>query len=61
MNIDKAQIIEHLTSLGKHDEARRADADLPDKVDTDEHGGLLDQFGVDPKDLLGKLGGMFGR
>jgi hypothetical protein len=27
-------------------------------VDDDKHGGLLAKFGVDPKDLLGKLGGL---
>ncbi len=61
MNIDKSQIIEHLMSMGKHDEAAKADSELPDKVDTDQHGDLLSKFGVNPQDLLGKLGGLFGK
>ena len=61
MNIDKSQIIEHLMSLGKHDEAAKADSELPDKVDPEKHGGLLEKFGVQPQDLLGKLGGLFGK
>ena len=60
MELDKSQILDHLKSLGKHDEAKKAESELPDKVDTDKHGDLLSKFGVDPKDLLGKLGGMFG-
>ena len=60
MEIDKNQIIEQLKSLGKHDEAKKAEVELPDKVDTDQHAGLLEKFGVNPQDLLGKLGGMFG-
>lgn len=61
MNIDKSQIIQHLQSLGKHDEAAKADSELPDKVDPDEHAGMLEKFGVNPQDLLGKLGGLFGK
>jgi hypothetical protein len=61
MEIDKSQILDHLKSLGKHDEASKAESELPDKVDTDKHGDLLQKFGVNPQDLLGKLGGMFGR
>jgi hypothetical protein len=61
MEVDKSTIIEHLKSLGKHDEASKAESELPDKVDSDNHGDLLQKFGVNPQDLLGKLGGMFGR
>ena len=60
MEIDKSQILEHLKALGKHDEAAKADSELPDKVDTDKHGDLLGKFGIDPQDLLGKLGGGLG-
>jgi hypothetical protein len=60
MEIDKSQIIELLKGLGKHDEASKAESELPDKVDTDKHGDLLGKFGIDPQDLLGKLGGGLG-
>jgi hypothetical protein len=59
MDIDKSQIVEHLKKLGKHDQAAKAESDLPEKVNTEEHAGLLQRFGIDPKDLLGGLGGMF--
>lgn len=60
MNLDKDQIIDYLMSLGKNDEAARAKSELPDKVDTDKDRGLLEKFGVDPKELLSKLGRSFG-
>lgn len=60
MDIDKDKIIDYLKGLGKHDEAEKAKNELPDKVDTDKHQGLLEKVGVDRKDLLGKLGGFFG-
>jgi hypothetical protein len=56
MNIDKNQIIQLLREQG-HPQADQAEQELPDQVDTDQHAGLLSKFGIDPKDLLGKLGG----
>jgi hypothetical protein len=59
MNLDKEQIINFLKSLGKEDDAARAESELPDKVDTDEDRNLLAKFGVDPKELLRRLGRSF--
>ncbi|WP_210481580.1 hypothetical protein [Naasia sp. SYSU D00948] len=65
MQFDKSQILELLTSMGKHDDAEKAKSELPEKVDTDKDGDLLSRFGIDPQDLIGKLGGglggLFGR
>ena len=57
MQIDKQQILEFLRSQGQHDQAQQADQDLPQQVDTDQHANLLRRFGIDPQELLGKLGG----
>jgi hypothetical protein len=57
MNIDKNQILELLRSQGDHDKAQQADQELPDQVDTDRDSGLLSKFGIDPMDLVKKLGG----
>ena len=57
MNIDKSQIMELLRSQGDHDKAQQADQELPDQVDTDRDSGLLSKFGIDPMDLIKKLGG----
>ena len=60
MNIDKAQIIDLLKSQGNHSQAEQAQAELPDTVDTDQHAGLLDKFGINIADLAGKLPGGLG-
>lgn len=60
MKIDKAQIIEFLKSQGEQDKAGQAESDLPEKVDTEQDAGLLQKLGINPKDLLGKLGGLGG-
>lgn len=57
MNIDKNQIISMLRERGEDQKASQAEQELPDSVDTDEHKGLLEKFGLDPQELLGKLGG----
>lgn len=58
MNIDKQQIIDLLKSQGKNDNADQAQSELPDKVDPEQHSDLLSKFGIDPKDLLGKIPGL---
>ncbi|WP_217914003.1 hypothetical protein [Miltoncostaea marina] len=57
MQIPKEQILELIRGRGDEDAARQADGELPDQVDTDQHGGLLEKYGIDVQDLLGRLGG----
>jgi hypothetical protein len=57
MQIDKNQILELLRSRGDNEKADQAAGQLPEQVDTDQHADLLGKLGLDPKDLLGKLGG----
>jgi hypothetical protein len=57
MQIDKTQILDLLRSRGEHDKADQAGAELPDQVDTEKDSGLLAKYGIDVKELLGKLGG----
>jgi len=57
MNIDKSQILELLKSQGDNDKAAQADSELPDQVDTDQHAGLLQKFGLNPMDLVAKFAG----
>ena len=69
MEIDKAKILDLLRSQGDSAKADQADSELPDKVDTDQHQGLLEKFGLSPQDLIAKfmggggggLGGLLGR
>ncbi len=57
MQIDKSQIIEFLKSRGEQDRASQADSELPEQVDTDQHQSQLEKLGINPSDLIGKLGG----
>jgi hypothetical protein len=52
VQIDKQQIIEMLRERGDHDKAEQAERELPDQVDHEEHQGKLQQFGVDPQELV---------
>ena len=58
MKVDKDMVLKLLRSRGEEEKAAQAERELPDQVDQDEHGGLLQKFGVNPKDLAGKLGGL---
>lgn len=60
MNIDKDTILNLLRSNGQDTEADQAQRDLPDQVDTDQHAGLLDKFGINPADLIAKVAGNAG-
>ena len=57
MQIDKAQILELLQSQGDETRMRQADQELPAQVDTDQHAGILSKLGLDPMELISKLGG----
>jgi len=56
MQIPKEQILEFLRSRGQGDQANQAEGELPDQVDTDQHAGLLEKFGINPEELLSKFG-----
>ncbi len=60
MQIDKSQILELLNSKGDSGKADQAQQELPDKVDPEKDSGLLSKFGIDPKELMGKMGGGMG-
>jgi hypothetical protein len=56
MEIPKDKILELLRERGDHDKAQQAEQELPDRVDHEEHANLLEKHGIDPKDLMGKIG-----
>jgi len=57
MQFDKSQVLDLLRQQGDNDKAQQADRELPDKVDTDQHGGILEKLGLNPTDLIAKLSG----
>lgn len=60
MEIPKDKILEMIKSKGDAGQAQQAEQELPDKVDSEKDSGLLAKFGIDPKDLMGGLGGKLG-
>lgn len=60
MEIPKDKVLELLREKGKGDQAEAAEQELPDQVDPERDSGLLAKFGLDPQDLLGKLGDLPG-
>ena len=60
MQIPKDKILELLRERGDNDKADQADKELPGQVDTEQHGDLLQKYGIDVKDLAGKLPGGIG-
>lgn len=57
MQIDKETVLNLLRERGKNDEAQGAERELPDQVDTERDASMLERFGIEPQDLLGRLGG----
>jgi hypothetical protein len=57
MQLDKSMILDLLRERGQQDQASQADQQLPAQVDTDQHAGLLQQFGLDPQELIQKFTG----
>ncbi|HZR12383.1 MAG TPA: hypothetical protein VFC33_03960 [Acidimicrobiia bacterium] len=58
MNIDKDTIVNFLKEQGQHDKAQQAQQQLPDQVDHEQQSNLLQQYGIDPQKLLGKVKGL---
>jgi hypothetical protein len=50
-------ILDLLPERGDQQRADQADQELPDQVDTDQHADLLERFGLDPKEVLGRFTG----
>ena len=57
MQLDKGMILDFLREQGQHQQVQQAEQQLPDQVDTDRDAGLLQQFGLDPQELLQRFMG----
>ncbi len=60
MKIDKKQVVDMIKNRGDDKQANQAQTELPDQVDPEKDAGMLEKFGVDTKDLMGKLPGGLG-
>jgi hypothetical protein len=57
MQLDKSMILDLLRQRGDQQKVDQADQELPDRVDTDQHAGLLERFGLNPGELLARFTG----
>jgi hypothetical protein len=57
MEIPKEKVLELIRQQGNSDQAGKAEQQLPDQVDPERDSGLLQKFGLEPQDVLSKLGG----
>jgi hypothetical protein len=48
MHFNKAFVIDELRKQGKSQHVQKAIDELPDKIDHEQHAGLLKQLGLDP-------------
>jgi len=60
--LDKQELVRMLRTEGDNDTADRVADQLPDEIDTDQHGEALEAVGLDRTQLMNKLAaGGFGR
>jgi hypothetical protein len=52
MQLDKQFLIDELRKQGQNEHVQKAIQELPDKIDHEQHAGLLTKVGIDPGKLL---------
>ena len=52
MQLDKQFVIDELRKRGQNEHVQKAIQELPDKIDHEQHAGMLTQFGIDPGKLV---------
>jgi len=57
MRISRSEVVALLRLAGRHDEVGQCERLLPEKVDSGQHGSLLDELGLDLHELLRPTGG----
>ncbi len=57
MEIPKEMVVSMIESRFGGEQAQQAAQQLPDQVDHEEHAGLLNQFGVDPQEMVSQFSG----
>jgi hypothetical protein len=54
MQLDKQFVLNELRKEGESQKAQQALAELPEKIDHEQHAALLEKFGLDPGKLAEK-------
>jgi hypothetical protein len=61
MFFDKQAVLDHIIEQAGPELAAQAEQMLPDLVDHEQHAGLLQQFGIDPQNMVSQLGQQSGQ
>jgi hypothetical protein len=56
MEIPKDKVVEFLKKEGRSEQAHKIEQELPEKIDHELHSDVLEKHGVNPQELLGKVG-----
>ncbi|MCX4096883.1 hypothetical protein [Nocardia sp. alder85J] len=56
MQFNRQEVVDHIRSENGPDVATKAAQMLPDHVDHEHHGEMLQKLGVDPKKMVEKIG-----
>lgn len=51
MKVSREQVLEFLHERSQDDVAHQAEQNLPDPIDTEQHQGLLNEYGIEVADL----------
>ncbi|MCW2698956.1 MAG: uncharacterized protein JWQ45_491 [Blastococcus sp.] len=61
MKLDRQELVTMLRTQGNNDTAEQVEQRLPEEIDTDRDGAVLDEMGLDRTQLMATLaGGGFG-
>ena len=55
MEIANESVLKLIRERGDDEQAKQAETELPDQIDTDRYASILQRFGVDPQDLTGGI------
>jgi hypothetical protein len=55
VKLDKQELVRMLRTEGDSETADKVESQLPDEIDTDQHGEQLDAVGLDRTQLMNKL------
>jgi len=56
MEIPKDKVVEFLKKEGRSEQAHKIEQELPEKIDHELHSDVLEKHGVNPQELLTKIG-----
>jgi hypothetical protein len=56
MEIPKDKLIELLKKEGQSEKAQKLEQELPEKIDHELHSDVLEKHGVNPQELIAKIG-----